>query len=78
MQEYINNGTRLSWLINPKGQQVEIYRQGQEKEILQAPTSLSGEQVGLLIFFVPRLSELPQNAKRHLPLYQTTNSSPLE
>ena len=45
MQEYMDNGTRLGWLINPKGQQVEIYRQGQEKEVLQAPTSLLGEQV---------------------------------
>ncbi len=45
MQEYMNNGTRLGWLLNPKDQQVEIYRQGQEKEILQAPTHLSGEQV---------------------------------
>ena len=41
----MNNGTRLGWLINLKGQQVEIYRQGQQKEILQAPTNLSGEQV---------------------------------
>jgi Uma2 family endonuclease len=45
MQEYLNNGARLGWLINPKGQQAEIYRQGQEKEVLQAPTNLSGEQV---------------------------------
>lgn len=45
MQEYMENGARLGWLINPKDQQVEIYRQGQEKEILQAPTNLSGEQV---------------------------------
>ena len=45
MQEYMENGARLGWLINPKGQQVEIYRQEQEKEILQAPISLSGEQV---------------------------------
>ena len=45
MQEYMDNGTRLGWLLNPKDQQVEIYRQGQEKEILQAPTHLSGEQV---------------------------------
>ena len=45
MQEYMDNGTRLGWLINPKGQQVEIYRQGQEKEVLLAPTSLSGEQI---------------------------------
>ncbi len=53
MQEYMDNGTRLGWLINPKGQQVEIYRQGQEKEVLQAPTSLSGEQV--LLRFVLEL-----------------------
>jgi len=45
MQEYMDNGVRLGWLINPKGQQVEIYRQGHEKDVLQAPTSLSGEQV---------------------------------
>lgn len=45
MQEYLNNGACLGWLINPKGQQVEIYRQGQQKEVLQAPTNLSGEQV---------------------------------
>ena len=45
MQEYIDNGARLGWLINPKNYQVEIYRQSQEKEILQAPTYLSGEQI---------------------------------
>jgi len=27
MQEYINNGLRLGWLLNPKDKQVEIYRQ---------------------------------------------------
>ena len=26
MKEYRDNGTRLGWLINPKSQQVEIYR----------------------------------------------------
>lgn len=41
MQEYMENGVRLGWLINPKGQQVEIYRSDEEKEILQAPTTLS-------------------------------------
>ena len=45
MQEYLDNGVRLGWLIDPKGQQVEIYRQGQAKEVLQAPTRLSGEDV---------------------------------
>ena len=45
MQEYMDNGARLSWLINPKGQQVEIYRHCLEKEVLLAPTSLFGEQL---------------------------------
>ena len=45
MQEYIDNGTRLGWLINRKNRQVEIYRQGREKEILENPTTLSGEYV---------------------------------
>ena len=45
MQEYMDNGARLGWLIDPKSQQVEIYRQGKEKEILRSPTSLSGEEV---------------------------------
>ncbi|MBP0012204.1 MAG: Uma2 family endonuclease [Roseofilum sp. SBFL] len=45
MLEYMDNGTRLGWLINPKNCQVEIYRQGQEKETLDNPTTLSGEDV---------------------------------
>jgi Uma2 family endonuclease len=45
MQEYIDNGTRLGWLINRKDKQVEIYRQGKDKEILAHPVSLSGEDV---------------------------------
>jgi Uma2 family endonuclease len=45
MQEYMDNGSRLGWLINPKNRQVEIYRQGQEKEILENPPTLSGEDV---------------------------------
>ncbi|WP_373538671.1 Uma2 family endonuclease [Chamaesiphon sp.] len=45
MEEYRSNGVRLGWLINPQQQQVEIYRLGQEVEILQSPTALSGEDV---------------------------------
>ncbi len=45
MQEYIDNGARLGWLINPQDRQVEIYRQGQQVEVLQAPLTLSGEDV---------------------------------
>jgi Uma2 family endonuclease len=45
MQEYIENGVRLGWLINRRNRQVEIYRQGQEVQIIDNPTSLSGENV---------------------------------
>jgi Uma2 family endonuclease len=45
MQEYIENGARLGWLIDPKNQQVEIYRPGQPTEVLQNPATLSGEDV---------------------------------
>jgi len=45
MQEYLNSGLRLGWLIDPQNQQVEIYRQNQSVEILSLPTSLSGENV---------------------------------
>lgn len=45
MQEYIDNGVRLGWLIDPQNQCVEIYRPGQEVEIMRSPTSLSGEDV---------------------------------
>ena len=45
MQEYMNNGVKLGWLINRKTRRVEIYRQGQEKEVLECPTELSGENI---------------------------------
>ncbi len=45
MQEYINNGVRLGWLIDQENQRVEIYRPNQAVEVLQSPTSLSGEDV---------------------------------
>jgi Uma2 family endonuclease len=45
MQEYLDNGTRLGWLINRKIREVEIYRQGQAVEILTNPESLSGENI---------------------------------
>jgi Uma2 family endonuclease len=45
MKEYLDNGVRLGWLINRKSRQVEIYRQAQDVEVLESPTSLSGEDV---------------------------------
>ncbi len=45
MQEYIENGTILGWLIVRDLRRVEIYRQGQAVEILENPISLSGEDI---------------------------------
>ncbi|MEH2295222.1 Uma2 family endonuclease [Nostoc sp.] len=45
MQEYIENGAQLGWLIDRKNKRVEIYRPGKNVEILDNPTSLSGENV---------------------------------
>jgi Uma2 family endonuclease len=45
MEEYRRVGVRLGWLIDPQKRQVEIYRLGRDVEILEAPTSLSGEDV---------------------------------
>ena len=45
MQEYLDNGAKLGWLIDRQNQQVEIYRCNQPVEIVKAPSSLSGEKV---------------------------------
>lgn len=45
MQEYLDNGTRLGWLIIPKSRKVEVYRPGQEVEILDDPERVSGEDI---------------------------------
>ncbi|MEB3283398.1 MAG: Uma2 family endonuclease [Lyngbya sp.] len=45
MQEYMDAGVKLGWLINPQQQQVEIYRLGKEVEVRTLPTELSGENV---------------------------------
>lgn len=45
MQEYLDNGAVLGWLIDPKTRRVEIYRRDHNKEILESPATLSGEDV---------------------------------
>jgi Uma2 family endonuclease len=45
MQEYIDNGVRLGWLLNPKERTVEIYRMGKGIEVQQSPIEVSGEDV---------------------------------
>jgi Uma2 family endonuclease len=45
MQEYLNSGLKLGWLINPQTQQVEIYRPTEPVETVELPTRLSGENI---------------------------------
>lgn len=45
MQEYLDNGCQLGWLINRRNETVEIYRPQQVAEVLEKPKSLSGEEV---------------------------------
>jgi Uma2 family endonuclease len=45
MQEYLENGVRLGFLLNPQDRRVEIYRIGKPVEVLQSPTEVFGEDV---------------------------------
>jgi Uma2 family endonuclease len=45
MREYQRLGVRLALLVNPKHKQVEIYRPGQEPEILEAPMEIDCDEV---------------------------------
>nr|WP_237747914.1 Uma2 family endonuclease [Spirulina subsalsa] len=45
MQDSMDAGVQLAWLINPQQQQVEIYRLGKEVEVQDLPAELSGEEI---------------------------------
>jgi len=45
MQEYLANGARLGWLIDPLEKRVSIYCPGQPVEVLDDPPALSGDPV---------------------------------
>ena len=45
MNEYIENGVSLGWLIDPNEKKVHVYRENGEVEILENPESVSGENV---------------------------------
>ena len=56
LQEYIDNGARLGWLIDPIDKRVYVYRPGQPVESLDDPATLSGDPV--LTGFVLPVREL--------------------
>ena len=43
MQEYLDNGAGLGWLIDPMDKKVYIYRSGQAVVALDDPETLSGD-----------------------------------
>ncbi len=45
MSEYIENGVRLGWLIDPYERRVHVYRADESVEILENPQKVSGEAV---------------------------------
>lgn len=56
IQEYLDNGARLGWLIDPREKRVYVYRPGRPVEALDDPATLSGESV--LPGFVLHVREL--------------------
>lgn len=56
MQEYIDNGARLGWLIDPFEKRVYVYRPGQPVETLDNLSSVNGDPV--LSGFVLPVQEL--------------------
>lgn len=45
MREYVENGARLGWLIDPGEKKVHVYRADKTAEVLENPKSVSGENV---------------------------------
>ncbi len=56
MQEYVENGASLGWLIDPTNRRVYVYRPEQEVETLENPETVSGES--LLKGFTLNLKEI--------------------
>ena len=45
MQEYLDSGLKLGWLINPQNRQVEVYCPDKSVEVVTLPTTLTGDPV---------------------------------
>ena len=43
MQEYLDNGARLGWLIDPSARQVYVYRPSVTAERVDDPPSVCGD-----------------------------------
>ncbi|NEP21962.1 Uma2 family endonuclease [Moorena sp. SIO3I6] len=57
MEEYIDNGAKLGWLIDPNNRRVYIYRPGGEVEQLDNPATVKGDD-SVLPGFVLKLEKI--------------------
>ncbi len=63
MQEYLDNGAQLGWLIDPEQQHVYIYRPDAPVEMLKNPEAISGDPI--LSGFTLDLREIWQSSPNH-------------
>ena len=45
MEEYLENGLLLGWLIDIQNQTIEVYRPQESREVLQKPSVLTGDSI---------------------------------
>jgi len=45
MEEYIANGARLGWLIDPFNRKLYLYRPGEPVQLVENPTTIAGDPV---------------------------------
>jgi len=45
MRECLENGVRQGWLIEPRARIIEVYRLGEDVEIVENPNTINGEDV---------------------------------
>ena len=43
MEQWIANGAKLAWMIDPAGQTVSVYRSGRPREVLARPAVIRGD-----------------------------------
>ena len=43
MNEYVENGSRLGWLLDPKSRRVYVYRPGASVVVIEGPEEVSGD-----------------------------------
>ena len=59
MEEYLENGASLGWLIDPKKRRVYVFKPGEEMVVLENPTVVSGDP--LLPGFELQMEEIWQS-----------------